>query len=78
MTSVDVSVDTRGMNCPQPLIEARKRLRKMGPGQVLEIVGDHSMSRTEIPMAMEDTGEQVLEALDQQDGSWKILVRKGA
>jgi tRNA 2-thiouridine synthesizing protein A len=75
---VDVSVDTRGMNCPQPLIEARKKLRKLGKGQVLEIIGDHGVSRKEIPMAMEDTGEKVLEVMDEADGSWKIIVRKEA
>jgi TusA-related sulfurtransferase len=75
--SADVTVDTRGMNCPQPLVEVRKKLRKMQPGQVLEIVGDHKVSRTEIPMTMEENGDQVLEAEDNGDGSWKILVRKG-
>jgi len=53
MTNVEVSVDTRGMNCPQPLIEARKKLRKMDDGQVLEVIGDHGVSRKEIPMAVE-------------------------
>ena len=74
---IDVSVDTRGMNCPQPLIEARKKLRKMGDGQVLEIIGDHSMSRKEIPLAMEDTGETLLEVKDDGNGSWKMYIRKG-
>ena len=77
VSKVDVSVDTRGMNCPQPLIETRKKLRKMAPGQVLEVVGDHAMSRKEIPMAMQDTGEKVLEIKDEANGSWKILIQKG-
>lgn len=74
---VDISVDTRGMNCPQPLIEARKKLRRMSLGQVLEIQGDHSVSRQEIPMALEDTGDKVLDARDNGDGSWKLYIQKG-
>jgi len=74
---VDVSVDTRGMNCPQPLIETRKKLRKMAPGQVLEVQGDHAMSRKEIPLAMQDTGEKVLEVKDEANGAWKIIIQKG-
>ena len=77
MASADVSVDTRGLNCPQPLIEARKKLRKMSDGQVLEVIGDHGVSRKEIPMAVEDTGDKVLEVMDEADGSWKIFIRKG-
>ena len=77
MTKVDISVDTRGMNCPQPLIEARKKLRKMDVGQVLEVIGDHNVSWTEIPMAVEDTGDKVLEVKDEADGSWKIYIQKG-
>lgn len=73
----DVSVDTRGMNCPQPLIEARKKLRKMVPGQVLEVIGDHAMSRKEIPMAAQETGDKVLEAKDEAGGCWKLYVQKG-
>jgi tRNA 2-thiouridine synthesizing protein A len=74
---VDVSVDTRGMNCPQPLIEARKKMRKMAPGQVLEVIGDHAMSRKEIPMAMQETGDKVLEVKDEPGGGWKIYIQKG-
>jgi tRNA 2-thiouridine synthesizing protein A len=77
ISKVDVSVDTRGMNCPQPLIETRKKLRKMGPGQVLEVVGDHAMSRKEIPLAMADTGEKILEVKDEANGAWKIYIQKG-
>lgn len=75
--NANISVDTRGMNCPQPLIEARKKLRRMEPGQVLEVIGDHKVSRKEIPMAVEDTGDSLLEAKEGTDGSWRLYIRKG-
>ena len=71
------TVDTRGMNCPQPLVETRKQLRKMQPGQTLEIIGDHEVSKTEIPMALAETGDAVLETISNQDGTWKIVAKKG-
>lgn len=76
MTNVNASIDTKGLNCPQPLVETRKKLRKMQKGEVLEVTGDHGVSKKEIPMAMQQTGEEVLLVEDKPDGSWRILIKK--
>lgn len=34
----DKMFDARGMNCPMPLVNARKEAGKMEPGQVLKVV----------------------------------------
>jgi tRNA 2-thiouridine synthesizing protein A len=34
----DKELDARGMNCPMPLVNARKEIGKLEPGQVLKIV----------------------------------------
>ncbi len=31
-------LDARGMNCPMPLVNARKELGKLEPGQVLKVM----------------------------------------
>lgn len=36
--SFDKLLDARGMNCPMPLVNARKELGKLEPGQVLKVV----------------------------------------
>ena len=73
----EVKISTLGMNCPKPLIETRKALRKMEAGQVLIVEGDHKISKDEIPQAMKDTGDTVLGIKD--DGSkWYIKIKKGA
>ena len=41
----ETKISTVGMNCPKPLIETRKALRKLGPGQVLVVEGDHKVSK---------------------------------
>ena len=76
MTNVNASIDTKGLNCPQPLVETRKKLRKMQKGEVLEVTGDHGVSKKEIPMAMQQSGEEVLLVEDKPDGSWRILIKK--
>ncbi|HET7214599.1 MAG TPA: sulfurtransferase TusA family protein [Terriglobia bacterium] len=34
----DKLFDARGMNCPMPLVNARKEVGKMEPGQVLKVL----------------------------------------
>ena len=71
----EVKISTLGMNCPKPLIETRKALRKMEKDQVLIVEGDHRISKDEIPQAMRDTGDEVLEV--KSDGSkWIIKIKK--
>jgi len=73
----EVKISTLGMNCPKPLIETRKALRKMNTGEVLIVEGDHQISKDEIPQAMEDTGEKVLD-ISEQGNVWTIKIQKGS
>ena len=34
----DVALDTRGLNCPMPLVKARKQIGEIEPGQILKVV----------------------------------------
>jgi tRNA 2-thiouridine synthesizing protein A len=71
----EVRLSTVGMNCPKPLIETRKALRKMKKGQILIVEGDHEISEKEIPLAMKDTGEEVV-SVEKKDSRWVITIRK--
>ena len=71
----EMKISTVGMNCPKPLIETRKALRKVESGGILIIEGDHKVSKEEIPQAMKDTGEKVL-SVDQKGNVWTIKVQK--
>lgn len=37
-TPFDKMLDARGMNCPMPLVNARKEIGTLAPGQVLKVV----------------------------------------
>ena len=36
--SFDKLLDARGLNCPMPLVNARKEVGKLEPGQVLKVI----------------------------------------
>jgi tRNA 2-thiouridine synthesizing protein A len=37
-TTFDKTMDARGMNCPMPLVNARKEIATLNPGQVLKVM----------------------------------------
>jgi len=70
-----IKVDVRGENCPVPLAETRKALRKANPGDIIEIAGTHPASRKEIPFAAEALKLELL-AVEGADDDWTIRIRR--
>jgi len=68
-------VDCMGKNCPVPLIEMRKALKKAAVGDVVEITGDHPASKKEIPMAVESLGQELVD-VKESGKTWTIRIRK--
>ena len=40
LPAIDKSLDTRGLNCPLPILKAKKALAELVSGQVLEVIRD--------------------------------------
>ena len=75
MEDEEIKISTIGLNCPKPLIETRKALNKMKSGQILIVEGDHKVSLKEIPQAIKDSGDEVLE-IEEKDERWIIKIKK--
>ncbi|HTX61483.1 MAG TPA: sulfurtransferase TusA family protein [Methanobacterium sp.] len=71
----EIKIDVTGETCPVPLVEVRKAIRKIGPGDILEVTGTHPASKKEIPMAAESLGLEIID-IQEKDGVWKIKIRK--
>jgi tRNA 2-thiouridine synthesizing protein A len=71
----EIKVDCMGKNCPTPLVETRKAIRKAATGDVIEIVGDHPSSKKEIPMAVASLGQELLE-IKEEGKTWRIRIKK--
>ncbi len=71
----EVTVDCRGENCPVPLVETRKAIRKASPGDVIEVLGTHPSSKKEIPMAVEALGLELI-GIEEEGDNWKIKIRR--
>ncbi len=71
-----IVVNVKGENCPIPLIEMRKALRKAAEGQIVEVVGTHQASKREIPVAVKNLGMELLDVTDEEGGVWRIRIRR--
>jgi tRNA 2-thiouridine synthesizing protein A len=71
----EIKVDCTGENCPIPLVETRKALRKAKKGDIVEVIGTHPSSKKEIPMAVKALGLKLID-ISEKGGVWKIRIRR--
>jgi tRNA 2-thiouridine synthesizing protein A len=56
----DKELDTRGLNCPLPILKAKKALNDMQSGQVLKIVATDPGSVKDFQAFAKQTGNDLL------------------
>jgi len=58
--TTDKEIDTRGLNCPLPILRAKKALSDMATGQVLRIVATDPGSVRDFQAFAKQTGNELL------------------
>lgn len=58
---IDKEVDTRGLNCPLPILKAKKALAEMQSGQTLKVVSSDAGSVRDFQAFAKQTGNELLE-----------------
>jgi TusA-related sulfurtransferase len=54
-------IDTRGLNCPLPILKAKKALADMASGQVLKVLATDPGSMRDFQAFARQTGHELLE-----------------
>jgi TusA-related sulfurtransferase len=54
-------IDTRGLNCPLPILKAKKALSEMQPGEILKVVSTDPSSTRDFQAFARQTGNELLE-----------------
>ncbi len=70
-------LDVTGLFCPLPILFAARDMRKLQPGDLLEVIGDDPGIREDMPVWCERAGHRLLEMEDQEGGVIRSLVEKG-
>jgi tRNA 2-thiouridine synthesizing protein A len=67
MSDFDQELDARGLNCPLPILRAKKALNGMAAGEVLKIISTDPGSVKDFEAFASQTGNELLESTE--DGS---------
>jgi tRNA 2-thiouridine synthesizing protein A len=74
--NIDRELDARGLNCPLPLMKAKKALTEMQIGQVLRVVATDSGSMPDFRTFAQQAGHEMIE--QRNDGREYIhVLRRG-
>ena len=71
---IDKELDARGLNCPLPILKAKKALAEMTSGQLLRVVSTDAGSTRDFQAFAKQTGNDLIE--QQTAGSEFIHVLK--
>ena len=59
--TIDKELDTRGLNCPLPILKAKKALADMLSGQLLKVVSTDAGSVRDFQAFAKQTGNNLVE-----------------
>ncbi len=75
MADFDQELDACGLNCPLPILRAKKSLSSLDSGQVLRIIATDPGSVKDFEAFAKQTGNELLES-SEDGGKFYFLVKK--
>jgi tRNA 2-thiouridine synthesizing protein A len=74
--SHDQELDASGLNCPLPILRAKKTLNAMSAGQVLHVIATDPGSVKDFDAFAKQTGNELTESRE-EGGKFHFLIKKG-
>jgi len=74
--TVHATLDATGLLCPLPVLKARRALKPLSPGAVLEILATDPGATKDFEHFCQTTGCEMLEASEQPAGVLRFRLKK--
>ena len=71
----DQSLDCIGLYCPMPIVETAEKIKKLKPGEVLEVVADDKGIKQDMTAWCRATGHEFL-GVEEKGREIKVYVKK--
>ena len=71
----DQVLDAKGLNCPLPILKAKKALKSLEGGQVLEVLSTDPGSVADFSAFCRTTGNELV-SQNEAEGIYTYLIRK--
>ncbi|WP_353573000.1 sulfurtransferase TusA family protein [Candidatus Albibeggiatoa sp. nov. BB20] len=75
MADFDQELDASGLNCPLPILRAKKALGQLDAGQILRIIATDPGSVKDFEAFAKQTGNELL-ASGEEGGKYTFLIKK--
>jgi tRNA 2-thiouridine synthesizing protein A len=73
--SHDLEVDARGLNCPLPILKAKKALSQLATGQVVKVMSTDPGSKRDFEAFARQTGNELV-AQDEAERTWTFFLKR--
>ena len=70
------TLDASGLNCPLPVLKARKTLIGMGPREQLQVITTDTMSVVDMPVFCAQAGHRIVRE-EKRDGDFVFVIERG-
>ncbi len=74
MAQFDKELDASGLNCPLPILRAKKEISSMGSGQILHIIATDPGSKKDFEAFSKQTGHELMDSKD-EGGKFYFLLK---
>ena len=75
VNTIDKELDARGLNCPLPILRAKKSMNELDNGQVLRIMATDPGSVKDFEAFCKQTGNELLQSAE-TNGEFIFVIRK--
>ena len=73
--SFDAELDAKGLNCPLPILRAKKAISALESGQVLKIVATDPGSVKDFEAFCKQTGNELMSSAE-DGGAFQFMIKK--
>jgi tRNA 2-thiouridine synthesizing protein A len=77
MSDFDSELDASGLNCPLPILRAKKAINALEAGQTLRIIATDPGSVKDFEAFCKQTGNELVSS-GEEDGKFAFLIKKAA
>lgn len=75
---VAVTIDARGLRCPEPVMMARNALRRLAPGERLELLATDPSTCRDIPTMCRFLGHEIIQQVEVDQSFVFVVAKVGA
>lgn len=72
----DKEVDARGLNCPLPILRAKKALAEVKPGQIVRVVATDPGAVKDFQAFAKQTGNELVQQGETVDKAFEFFMKR--